>query len=380
MSSESSKLAPGHAAVLARAIYMSVLNRAPDPEGLQVAARALAAGETSAADLAAAMADSPEGRLKGAVLDADLKATLERWEADVTAIPQDPPGEPVVAPASAPAPPAPLMAAGVEYQALLAAARARPEPPLWVKGWKAFSQADEDGILHEIFRRLGKAGPATALEIGSADGLENITSHWVLNGAKAWWFEADPACVALARGKFAEHLAAGLLTVTQGPVEPETVADLATQAGAPAEVDLLAIDIDGNDWRVLARLLEVVRPMVMVVEYNARFGPVLDWTMPLTPGAHWNGADWFGASLAAFNRLAAHHGLALVSCNAPGTNAFFVSRDLVGEAFGRSFDPVDHWEPPRYHLVGAMSCGHPPDRDPSRAFPIAPARIPAGEA
>ena len=231
-------------------------------------------------------------------------------------------------------------------------------------------------MVHEIFRRLGQGAPATVLEIGSADGLENITAHWVLKGAKGWWFEADPACVALARGKFAQHLAAGVLTISEGPVEPETVVEIARRAGAPEAVDLLAIDIDGNDWLVLARLLEVVRPTVLVVEYNARFGPVLDWTMPQTPGAQWNGADWFGASLAAFNRLAAHHGLALVSCNAPGTNAFFVSRDRVGEAFGRSFDPIDHWEPPRYHLVGAISCGHPPDRDPTRAFPLAHARIP----
>lgn len=49
--------------------------------------------------------------------------------------------------------------------------------------------------------------------------------------------------------------------------------------GVPAEIDLLSIDVDGNDfwfWEAIER----VPPRVVVVEYNAALGPDLALTMP----------------------------------------------------------------------------------------------------
>ena len=41
-------------------------------------------------------------------------------------------------------------------------------------GFKAYSQCDEDGIIQEIFQRIGVTNK-TFLEIGVGDGLENNT-------------------------------------------------------------------------------------------------------------------------------------------------------------------------------------------------------------
>ena len=56
---------------------------------------------------------------------------------------------------------------------------------LMLRGWKAFSQADEDGIIDAIFRTVG--GNKTFIEIGCGNGLENNSHLLVLNGWKGVW-------------------------------------------------------------------------------------------------------------------------------------------------------------------------------------------------
>ena len=38
------------------------------------------------------------------------------------------------------------------------------------------------------------------------------------------------------------------------------------------EIDLLSIDIDGNDYHVW-KAIDVINPRVVVIEYNAKFTP-----------------------------------------------------------------------------------------------------------
>ena len=46
-----------------------------------------------------------------------------------------------------------------------------------------FSQGDEDGIIHEIFNRIGTAN-RRFLEIGAGDGLENNTAVYLPTSAQ----------------------------------------------------------------------------------------------------------------------------------------------------------------------------------------------------
>ena len=124
------------------------------------------------------------------------------------------------------------------------------------------------------------------------------------------------------------------------------------------ELDLLSIDIDGNDYHLL-RAFTAVRPRVIVIEYNAKFPPPMDLVMPYDPAHRWNGTDYFGASLVALANLAARRGYRLVGTNITGANAFFVRDDLAGAHFAPA-DAGALYNPPRYWLSSAWAAGHPP--------------------
>ena len=48
-------------------------------------------------------------------------------------------------------------------------------------GFKVYSQCDEDGIIQEIFKRIGEES-RTFVEFGVGDGLENNTVKLLLEG------------------------------------------------------------------------------------------------------------------------------------------------------------------------------------------------------
>jgi hypothetical protein len=105
-------------------------------------------------------------------------------------------------------------------------------------------------------------------------------------------------------------------------------------SGFEGDIGLLSVDIDGNDYWVL-EAIDVVKPRILVVEYNSSFGPDAAVSVPYEPAfnrtvAHWSNLYW-GASLAAVCRAADAIGMAFVGSNSAGNNAFFVRKDLLGE-------------------------------------------------
>jgi hypothetical protein len=214
---------------------------------------------------------------------------------------------------------------------------------------QVFSQHGEDGIVAEIFRRVGTTG-RTFVECGVGDGLENNTAYLLLQGWRGAWVEGSEASAAAIRRTFAAPIAEGRLGVACATVTAENVDAVFGDTGVGPDVDLLSLDIDRNTywaWRALTFL----RPRVVVVEYNAVFPPEVDWVVDYQPDRPWNGTAWFGASLLAYERLGRAKGYALVGCSLNGVNAFFVREDLTGAGFDAPFTAAHHYEPARYFLV-----------------------------
>lgn len=215
-----------------------------------------------------------------------------------------------------------------------------------------YSQSGEDGILAEIFRRIGTTN-RYFVEFGSGDGSENNTVLLLEAGWKGLWMDAEPQFISAARERFRGKP----LQARQAFVNAGNVAGLFRQAGVPPVFDLLSIDIDRNDYWVWKALGEYA-PRVVVIEYNAVFPPGISWVVDYQPEARWDNTSHFGASLTALERLGAEKGYALVGCNIIGTNAFFVRRELLGGKFAGPFTAEGHYQPARYHLVWYKE-GHP---------------------
>ncbi len=211
-----------------------------------------------------------------------------------------------------------------------------------------YSQNGEDGIIAEIFRRIGTRS-RFFVEIGAADGAENCTAALVDEDWQGVWVEGDPEKAAAAR----RLVGSRGVEVCHAFVDRETILPLLDAANIPQEVDLLVLDLDGNDYWILERIGTRLRPRVMVLEYNAVIGPWFRWTMPYDAKHRWDGTLRHGASLAALASLGSRLGFTLIGCDSRGINAFFVRAEEAGP-----FDPGSarwHWVPPRYRLP----YGHP---------------------
>jgi hypothetical protein len=231
--------------------------------------------------------------------------------------------------------------------------RYRQRKRLLQYGAKAYSQNDEDGILVEIFRRIGVRSRAF-IEIGVGDGLENNTLALLLSGWQGLWIEADESNVAQAQARVSSYVESGQLRVAQQFVTRDNV----NQLVAGPEPDLLSIDMDGNDYWIW-QAIRSIAPRVVVIEYNATWFPPLALTIAYQENFRWDAStNYFGASLKALEILGRQKDYCLVGCCFAGVNAFFVRADLCRGRFCKPYTAENHYEPPRYWMV--RRSGHQP--------------------
>jgi hypothetical protein len=140
-------------------------------------------------------------------------------------------------------------------------------------------------------------------------------------------------------------------------ISPENVDEVWRSGGLGDNLDVLSIDIDGNDLWVW-RAFTAARPRLVVIEYNATWSPPMSVAVPYLATWRWDGTSYFGASLEALVQIGLAKGYRLVACCLAGVNAFFVREDLCDErCFLPPFSAEAHYEPPRYFL-GALTAGH----------------------
>ena len=237
-------------------------------------------------------------------------------------------------------------------------------------GYRVYSQSDEDGILHEIFRRIGEGG-RTFVELGSGYGTENNTRLLLMQGWRGLWLEGSARRAASAVKTMEQPIREGRLRIEQQFITAPNI-DAAIGRHAPAkDVDLLSVDLDGNDYYILDAI-HSISPRVVVAEYNAKFPADIAWVIEYNEAHQWKGTDYFGASLKALEIVMTGKGYSLVGCNLLGTNAFFIRRDLASDPpFCSPFTAENHYEPPRFYLLPAFDMGFPAGTGPFRLLPAA---------
>ncbi len=180
------------------------------------------------------------------------------------------------------------------------------------------SQNGEDGVIEALFAELGTTN-RFFVEFGCDDGRECNAAYLLERGWSGLLMDGEgissnPLC-----------------PVRQEFVTAENINDLFRKHKVPAEFDLLSIDIDGNDFWVWKQI--TARPRVVVIEYNANIPPNERRAIAYSPRFHWNGTDYFGASLLAMKELGQRKRYTLVYCERTGTNAFFVANELLPDGF-----------------------------------------------
>ena len=250
-------------------------------------------------------------------------------------------------------------------RALLDSPRNAEASRLLKYGYRVYSQADEDGILREIFRRIGE-GNRRFVELGVGDGLENNTLFLLVQGWNGIWIEGSERKAAAARKHLAAVISEKRLRLDHHFITVPTIDKKIASFAGERDVDLLSVDLDGNDYYIL-EAIRSISPRVIVAEYNSKFPPDVSWIIEYNEGHRWDSTDYFGASLKSLETLLAGRGYSLVGCNILGTNAFFVRTDLVGDAkFSAPFTPQNHYEPSRYFLLPAFHAGYPVNFGPFR--------------
>ena len=221
------------------------------------------------------------------------------------------------------------------------------QPPLGNYEFSCYSQNGEDGIILHL---LGKAGAVnrTIVEIGTEDARECNSANLIFNfGWTACLMEADREWAEKASRYLVEMHAGERARVINETVSPDNVNELLGRAGVPEEMDVLSIDIDSYDYWVW-QAVDGCRPRIVVIEYNASFGPELSVTVPAPEDSGGKLPDhpcYHGASITALHRLGARKGYELVGGDSKGVNAFFLRRDLAAASGLQAVAPEQAFRP-----------------------------------
>jgi len=219
-------------------------------------------------------------------------------------------------------------------------------------GYKVFSQQDEDGIIDEIFKRIG-SGKKKFVEMGIETGIQCNTSNLLFQDWSGLWIECNEKSVEKIKENFSEYIKKNLKVHCE-KINPKNINDLLSiYFERNEEIDLLSIDIGVHTFHVLEKI-EVIKPRVVVVEYNAKYGPLIDWTVEYDINAEWDNTDYFGASLYSFEKMLKKKDYFLVGCNITGVNAFFVRKDQLNEKFEEDTSSKYHFIEGRYWLKNAF--------------------------
>jgi hypothetical protein len=199
-------------------------------------------------------------------------------------------------------------------------------------GFHTYSQTDEDGFLLYIFSLIGTTNKKV-VEMCCGDGIECNAANLIINhGWKGILFDGDSEQLNIGRKiyNFIKTTSNNPPQLVHAWITAENVNELLLNNGFEGEIDLFSLDMDGIDYWIW-KSLNVVKPRVVVLEYNTYWGAEKSVTVPYEPNFQAqiiDGAYYCGASLQAFVNLGKKLGYRLVGSNTRQFNAFFVRNDV----------------------------------------------------
>ena len=216
------------------------------------------------------------------------------------------------------------------------------DPPhdLLTHRFRIQSQNDEDGITLALFRRVGVVD-RRFVELGAGTNGGNSGFLAQECGWSGLLVEANEARVT----RLEQRFNTARVSVKGAWITRESVNDLLTEHECTGDIDLVSIDIDGNDYWVW-EALTAARPRVVIVEFNAAFGATRQVVVPYDAAFSRETRElphaYYGASLGALAGLAERKGYRLVLVEPRGINAYFVRNDVGPDLEGVTAEAAYH--------------------------------------
>lgn len=224
--------------------------------------------------------------------------------------------------------------------------------------FRIYSQNGEDGILLYLFSKIGSRD-RRFIEFG-AGGKTSNTENLIRNfGWNGLLIDCDKTEIERLGHYYCNlpMVGAGRVKTVHARLTAENVNEVFLTNDMKGEIDLLSIDVDGNDFWIW-KAIDVIQPRVAVVEYNASLGPHQSLTITYNPThskTDFHPLGWYhGASLTALTKLAKDKGYTLIACESSGVNAFFVRKDLSQGAFSEQSVSQAYYEDMRRSVFASQ--------------------------
>jgi hypothetical protein len=196
--------------------------------------------------------------------------------------------------------------------------------------FRVLSQNEEDGITLALVK-LAASPRRRFVELGAGSNGGNtgfLAESCGWTGLMVDGSEARAARLVRRFSRYGVRVASSWIT-------RDNVNDLVRDHGLAGEVDLLSLDLDGNDYWVW-RALDVCSPRIVILEFNAAFGPDRALTVQYDPAFDRGAfkdvtAHFYGASLTAFEQLGREKGYRLVMGEPRGANIYLLRNDVAPE-------------------------------------------------
>jgi hypothetical protein len=206
-------------------------------------------------------------------------------------------------------------------------------------GFRCYSQFEEDGIILYVLSTIGFR-TKKVVEICCGDGRECMATNLVLNhGFRGFLFDGNENNI-MSAARFFGGKKDCLLTppyLKKAWITRENVNDLLTESGAAGEIDLLSLDIDGNDYHIWDAI-SAINPRLCVFETQDIIPDNVSITIPYDPDFDcWekneSEQDFRSVSLLAMKKLSEKKGYRLIGAHRHGFNVFFLRQDIAPDIF-----------------------------------------------
>ncbi len=217
--------------------------------------------------------------------------------------------------------------------------------------WAAdvYSQDGEDGMITEIFRRIGDGG-RVCVEFGAGNGIDGANTAHLWRRPKAWsglLIEADHNLYTQAR-RAADGFPVTVACAAVSATDRDLSIDVLLDEFGIRTVDFMSVDVDGDDYWIVCGMK--IRPRVLCVEYNRSVPPHLD-LLPSGPG------NRFGVGAATLRRAVEQRGYRMVGLTA--NNLFFVRTDEAAAFDDLETDLAVLLPPDRFAYLCTDQTGRP---------------------